>query len=252
MKETVGPARNGLDVEMPGPGEWWGDGRLARAVESGEVDESFVDEKVRRVLAFLAWRGRSPGETTTEDERSVDRPEHRTLVRRAAAAGTVLLKNDGLLPLAPGRSVAIIGPGAVATALLGGGSASLTPHPSPTVAEAMAARYDGPVAVAEGINLRRVAPSVPPAWIGPEGVVAELFDGPEFAGTPFRVDRCTRGLPATARRGSASARSECACQWWRRPVVASGSWARRRTAGDCSSTASRWQRTTTGSRSCSV
>ena len=57
MKDTVGPAVSGLDLEMPGPGAWWGDGRLRAAVERGEVPEVDVDDKVRRILGLLrvAW-----------------------------------------------------------------------------------------------------------------------------------------------------------------------------------------------------
>src|SRR4051812_43663112 len=101
MKATVAPARNGVDVEMPGPGRWWGNGQLEAAVLSGEVEEALVDDKVRRILDFLRWRQRLPGAATSAEARPVERPEHRALARRAAADGMVLLRNDGLLPLDP-------------------------------------------------------------------------------------------------------------------------------------------------------
>ena len=46
MKETVAPAQAGLDVEMPGPGRYWGAGQLAASVEVGEVDLDQLDDKV--------------------------------------------------------------------------------------------------------------------------------------------------------------------------------------------------------------
>ena len=40
----------------------------------------------------------------------------------------VLLKNDGLLPLEKGGTLAVIGPNAKAAQIMGGGSAQLNPH----------------------------------------------------------------------------------------------------------------------------
>ena len=50
---------------------------------------------------------------------------HRLLARRAAAESMVLLKNDGVLPLAPGSRVALYGMGARYTILGGSGSGSV-------------------------------------------------------------------------------------------------------------------------------
>jgi beta-glucosidase len=197
VKETPAPARNGLDLEMPGPGRWWGGGRLEAAVTAGEVDEALVDDKVRRILRLLAWRGRLPDETTTADERSVERPEHRALARRAATDAMVLVRNDGLLPLEPGASIALIGPGAATTAQLGGGSAALRSHRHTSVLDALAERWSGVVTHVEGASLARGAPSVPKGWIGDGGVTAELHSGAGFDGPPIEVQR---------RSG--------ACNWW--------------------------------------
>jgi beta-glucosidase len=186
IKETVAPAVNGLDVEMPGPGRWWGAGQLEQAVGAGAVAEADIDDKVRRILRFLDWRGRLPGTTTTADERTVDRPEHRRLARRAATESMVLLRNDGLLPLDRATSVAVVGPGVADTALFGGGSAKLEPRHVSTVLDAVADRWDGAVHHAVGVHLDRSAPTVPKAWIA-DGVTAELFEGVGVDGEPFEV-----------------------------------------------------------------
>jgi len=188
IKETVAPALHGLDLEMPGPGRWWGKDRLRAAVEAGEVDEALIDDKVRRIVSFLAWRGRL-GEPTDHEEVSVDRPEHRALARRAASSSMVLVKNVGsVLPLATDGTVALIGPGVADTAMLGGGSALLTPHRTTTVQEAMNARLGHRlVGSAPGIDMRRRAAAVPADWIGGDGVAFELFDGIGFDGARFEA-----------------------------------------------------------------
>ncbi|MEZ5245014.1 MAG: glycoside hydrolase family 3 C-terminal domain-containing protein [Acidimicrobiales bacterium] len=193
IKETVAPARHGLDLEMPGPGRWWGGGRLQAAVEAGEVDEASIDDKVRRIVSFLKWRGRLGAETDHE-ERSVDRPEHRELVRGAAAAGMVLVKNapgldgEAVLPLAGSGTIALIGPGVASTAMLGGGSANLTAHRTTNVLDSMTERLgDRLVGWAPGLDMRRKAAPVPPEWMGEGGVTFELYDGIGFDGEIFET-----------------------------------------------------------------
>ena len=54
-------------------------------------------------------------------EESQREKEHRAMARRAAAAGIVLLKNDGVLPIQPGK-IALYGPGSRMTVKGGAGS----------------------------------------------------------------------------------------------------------------------------------
>ncbi|WP_420639143.1 glycoside hydrolase family 3 C-terminal domain-containing protein [Candidatus Poriferisocius sp.] len=189
LKETVAPARWGLDLEMPGPGRYWGRDQLLRAVRAGEVDDADVDDKVRRILRFLEWAGRLDT-PTSHDEATVERPEHRALARRAATESMVLVANaDGVLPLDGEGTVALIGAGVAETAVLGGGSASLSPHRTTTVLEEMGQRLgDRLVGVAPGIDMARSAASVPADWIGSERVRIELHDGFEVSGEPFAVE----------------------------------------------------------------
>lgn len=124
---TVGSVRAGLDLEMPGPGVFYGD-HLLEAVRRGEVEEAEVDVMVGRFLNVLETVGAL--DEPLGEPRTVLRPEHVALARTASAASMVLLRNDGLLPLQAGdlRTVAIIGPNAEAFAMMGGGSSSF--HPS--------------------------------------------------------------------------------------------------------------------------
>ena len=78
------------------------------------------------------------------DEQEEDDPGRRAVAREVAAEGTVLLVNDGLLPLDPGTvaSVAVVGANAGQLAM-GGGSSEVTPHRRRSVADALAERLPG-------------------------------------------------------------------------------------------------------------
>jgi beta-glucosidase len=124
VHSTVPTARNGLDLEMPN-GAYFGD-RLKKAVESGEVPVSLLDEKLVRRFRTMMRRGvwdRQP-------PRGAIPPEHAAIARKLGAEGIVLLKNaGGQLPLKAGaiHSIALIGPSAVYAATGGGGSSHVNP-----------------------------------------------------------------------------------------------------------------------------
>lgn len=125
--DTVASANAGLDLQMPGPARFFGP-PLAAAVAGDRVAAAALDDKARRLLRVVdrldAWQD------TACDEQSIDQPEHRALAREAAREATVLLHNDGILPLADEAlsSIAAIGPGWGRANLMGGGSAQLRPH----------------------------------------------------------------------------------------------------------------------------
>lgn len=69
-------------------------------------------------------------------EESQREREHRSLARAAAAEGIVLLKNDGVLPLKPGR-IALYGPGSRMTVKGGSGSGDVRERHSVTIEEGL-------------------------------------------------------------------------------------------------------------------
>jgi beta-glucosidase len=175
---TADAAVAGLDLEMPGPPVWLGPA-LADAVRSGTVDESVVDEKVRHMLLLMERTGVTAGQEAQEIEE--DDPGRRAVARRVATEGTVLLVNDGLLPLDPAalRSVAVIGPGASQLAM-GGGSSEVTPHRRRSVAEALAERLDGASVTYEaGCRIEKGLPPLDMRLLRGGSFQAEYFDSPE-------------------------------------------------------------------------
>ncbi len=166
---TEAAAQAALDLAMPGPaGRYgpWGDA-LLEAVGKGAVDEALVDDKVLRILRLAArvgalaplpagpavpappasgpaapapaWPGAPLDAPPAPDSVTVAQE-----LRAAAAAGFVLARNDGVLPLSRHRPadrlgplgglgsdrrlrVALLGPNAEVARTMGGGSATVFP-----------------------------------------------------------------------------------------------------------------------------
>ncbi len=125
---TEASVTGGLDLEMPGPTRDRGE-KLVAAVREGRVPAETLKAAARRMLLLLERVG-AFADATMEDEKAVDRPEHRALIRKLGADGMVLLKNDGILPLdkAALDRIAVLGPNAAEPRVMGGGSAQINAH----------------------------------------------------------------------------------------------------------------------------
>ena len=176
---TTAPTINaGMDLEMPGPTRDRGD-HLIAAVESGDVSK----EQVRFLaLNVLRWMERCGVLTqdTPFNERADDRPEHRALIRQAGAEGTVLLKNNGVLPLTNDQlNLGVIGPNAQVAQIMGGGSSMLNPHYRISPFEGLAAAIgESHLTFAPGCDNHRWEPLV-------KGQLSvEYFDNRTLSGEP--------------------------------------------------------------------
>jgi beta-glucosidase len=122
---TVKSANAGLDMEMPGS-DYFNSG-LKKAVESGQVPMSRLNDMLHRILRSEI----AVGLFDEPPERRVPDVIHGLEVaQRIAEQSMVLLKNtDGQLPLAPAqvKSIAVIGSHADVGVLSGGGSAQVDP-----------------------------------------------------------------------------------------------------------------------------
>ncbi|TLN00646.1 glycoside hydrolase family 3 protein, partial [bacterium] len=104
---TAAPVNAGLDLEMPGPPRWFGS-LLSEAVSTWQVEESTINDAVRRILRIVLKRKASQRQSI-----AVNTPEHQLLARRLAEEAITLLKNENhVLPLEKAglRKLAVIGP----------------------------------------------------------------------------------------------------------------------------------------------
>ena len=123
--KTVESAQFAQDLVMPGPAGPWGSD-LVDAVREGSIDEEVIDEKVRRLLILAERVGALDALSVVNEGEIVDAQDHAGFAREAAIAGSVLVRNEGLLPLAPEgvSSIAVIGANALRPRTQGGGSAT--------------------------------------------------------------------------------------------------------------------------------
>ncbi|MFJ3382248.1 glycoside hydrolase family 3 C-terminal domain-containing protein [Curtobacterium sp. NPDC090217] len=187
---SVDSAKASQDVAMPGPNQWWSEGPLLAAVESGEVPIEAIDRKVRRILTLAARVGALSGFDAVAAE-PVHVEDGIAFVREAEAEaeGTVLVRNTGILPLdAPALArIAVIGHNADQARTQGGGSATVVPSqvvspldgiraafPSATVDYAIGA------VVQEGIAEFPLSTITNPATGQPGARVAFVRDGSEL------------------------------------------------------------------------
>ncbi|MBB4140799.1 beta-glucosidase [Microbacterium invictum] len=112
------------DLAMPGPSPVWA--QLAEAVKDGRVREADIDRKVLRLLLLAERVGALDGSPSAAPA-IIDGV---ALARQASVEGAVLLKNDGILPLAAEKRqrVAVIGQNAREARTQGGGSATVIPE----------------------------------------------------------------------------------------------------------------------------
>ncbi len=121
VHDRVAALKAGLDLEMPGPKPSRVQA-VIKAVQDGTLDESVLDEAVRRILR-IAYKA-----AETPQGEAFDPQAHHALARKIAAEGMVLLKNNGILPLKKGlRRIAVVGRAAESPHFQGGGSSHINP-----------------------------------------------------------------------------------------------------------------------------
>lgn len=117
VHSTVEALKYGTDIEMgtdldmmpePDYGDFFLGDTVVSLIEDGAFPEELIDEKVMRILRLMHGINIF-SDDRVEGER--DTKEHHAVVREIAEESIVLLKNDGILPLAADgiNSIAVIG-----------------------------------------------------------------------------------------------------------------------------------------------
>ncbi len=101
--------KGGCDTEIPVGAAFR---HLPEYVRAGELDESVLDESVRRVLAIKFDMGLFENPYCDVDKvlQAMNDAQKNALSEKIAGKSLVLLKNDGVLPLVAGAKLAVIGP----------------------------------------------------------------------------------------------------------------------------------------------
>ncbi len=183
VHSTVEAANAGLDQEsafIADRTDYFGD-PLKQAVANGKVSQARIDDMARRILRSIFAAGlidRPPVKQPT------DLKAHAAVMQQDAEQGIVLLKNDGVLPLAAHvKSIAVIGGYADQGVMSGGGSSQVMPVGGVPSAEIP---MSGPAFSFPGLGLIRMpamilSPPSPVSQIAAAGAHVKFADGEDVA-----------------------------------------------------------------------
>lgn len=116
VDERIADVKAGLNLEMPGSGGV-NDKRMIEAVRNGELDEAVVDKNVEEILNIV-FRFTENRDTSAVFDYEGDHE----MARKVEEESMILLKNEGVLPLADTDEVVFIGQYAKKPRYQGGGS----------------------------------------------------------------------------------------------------------------------------------
>ena len=174
--------------------------KYVEAVKQGLLSEKDIDRTLKRLFTarFRLGLFDPPGmvKYAQTPDSVVDSAAHRELALKAAQESIVLLKNDGVLPLAETtKNIAVVGPLADQVRVLEGNYHGEPSHAT-TALEGIRQQFSAAqVTFTPGTNFLRDDEPVPTSALstpdGQPGLKAEFFSNTEFTGKPamVRVDK---------------------------------------------------------------
>jgi beta-glucosidase len=190
--DALAAANGGLDLEMPS-GEYFNPRDLEPLIDSKQVSQAVIDDKVRRILRVMLqmnWMNH----TQKDADIPLDDPQSNQTALDAAREGITLLKNQGnLLPLDRSKyhTIAVISPNGDQF-ITGGGSSRTVPFHFILLADGLSS------VAGSGVKI------VPVPWVNPIGddmpgyAKASKFDGPGLRAAFFNSEDLS-GTPAVSR-----------------------------------------------------
>ena len=152
VDDRVKSIENGLDLEMPGSG-YANVRKIAKAYRQGKFDLTNLNVAASKVAELV--QKSEPLLKAPAPERDLDGGHE--VARIAAEQCPVLLKNNGVLPIMPGQTIAIIGERAEKPMIQGAGSAKINSYKVVTPLDAFNDAKT-PYAYAKGYDIKAETP----------------------------------------------------------------------------------------------
>ncbi|MEY9211836.1 glycoside hydrolase family 3 C-terminal domain-containing protein [Thermobifida halotolerans] len=185
--DQIAAARAGVDLAGLGPDAVW----ISPSVLAGSVPADRIDDAVRRILVTMFAGGLFDHPVPEAPQAVVSTAEHRQLAHDLAVHGTVLLANDGVLPLAASvGGIAVIGPADEAAVTGIEGSTWVEPGEWTTPLQAIRDRAGSGTSVthAQGTRGDVALDPVPGDALtdpdGAPGLRGTYYAGPDLSGSP--------------------------------------------------------------------
>lgn len=151
VQHKVKSVVNGMNLEMPGPGEF--KQQLRDAVNDGTITEQQLDESLVPLFDFYDEAIKNPNKGN-----DVDFDQHHNVAQNVAREAIVLLENDGILPLQEHTKLAVVGAFADVPRINGGGSATVRAYHTEQPLEELQKYYQ--VQYAKGYEEENTSPSL--------------------------------------------------------------------------------------------
>ncbi|MES1228217.1 MAG: glycoside hydrolase family 3 N-terminal domain-containing protein, partial [Armatimonadota bacterium] len=181
--DAKGVFTSGMDLEMP-VGDYMNSRNLTPMLREGTISKYELDDKVRHMLVVMkrfGWLRSLPKATGPKNS-----DQNHKVALQIAREGTVLLKNNGVLPLDKSiKHVLVVGDNASPAMTGGGGSSFTTPIRKVSLLEAIEQEFKGKAEVQFIDTSKRLIKAFEVTKWDSAGYSLEAFAGRNLEGEPI-------------------------------------------------------------------